>query len=138
MRTKKFKFYAVEANPIINIDFEDFPSRRFYFPHIDATEIALLFYSVFLQLSTKQKQIWKRYFKKFENGFKAKHRDLNKLWLKKKFLIKDSLYKLQEVSTIKNGDQIFSYINERAINKPNSDLLSYVSNIIEKEIEKTS
>lgn len=126
----------VFSEPVINIDFEDFPSKRLFFPFIDATEIALLYYSLYIQLPYKYKKNYLSYFKYFDLGFEVKLYETRKYWPKNFKTIKMELKKLFEKSPRDNPDEIIFKINERALTENPEDILAMTFEIIENDIQK--
>ena len=133
----QFISYTKRFEPIINIDFEDFPSKRLFSRSIDATEIALLFYSIFEQLlKLILKPDLKVLFNKYYEGFLQKFTEINYLWDKNKKHIGSIIRKLFQVLHQKASQKIFSTINKRVIEFPETKLFFNAFEMIEKSIMK--
>ena len=128
--------YSERSEPIINIDFEDFPSKRLFVPFIDATEVALLYYSVFIQLSKSFKQDYERFYEHFYQGFKDKFSVFRNHWSVYGKLINTHLRELFEKSPRPNSRQIIKEINQRATKDIHEGILKDTLHIIESELEK--
>jgi len=108
--------YTRKSEPIINIDFEDFLSKRVNDINVDATEIALLFYSVLVQIPKKLRiniDIDKL-FDIFYKGFTAKLDEIKIIWANNKNLFKKYLKKLFKIRPQNNSMSLIRALNERA------------------------
>ncbi|MHA1146915.1 MAG: hypothetical protein ACTSR8_01580 [Promethearchaeota archaeon] len=136
IRTFNILKLDVFSEPIVNIDFEDFPSKRLFYPIIDATEIALLYYSLYIQLSDTLRKDYISYCKYFDLGFEVKLYETRKFWPKTFKIIKKELLDLFDNSPRENPNEIISKINERALEENPEDVLAMAFEVIQNDIKK--
>lgn len=133
----QFIAYTDRFEPIINIDFEEFPSKRVFSLEIDATEVALLFYSIFLQLPQNSKQSdLNKMFNSYYSGFLTKYREVTYLWEKNKKYIHENLRKLFQIAPRKDSQKSISILNKRATEFLETNVFYKAFEMIEKEITK--
>ncbi len=133
----QFITYTKRFEPIINIDFEEFPSKRIFSSNIDATEIALLFYSIYYQLMKLDlKPDFQVLYNKYYDGFLQKFNEINYLWEKNKKFIRENLNRLFKKVPQKDSQKRFSIINKRVIEFPETKLFFNAFEMIEKAIMK--
>lgn len=132
----QFEIYTKEYEPILNIDFEDFPSKRLFNPNLDATEFAMLFFSVILQLSTEFRSDYEDLFNTYFAGFEAKHLEIESLWEKKKRFINESFKNLFRLAPRSESNEMISEINKRASELPEEHVFIRALEMIEKDVAK--
>ncbi len=130
----QFETYTKENEPIFNIDFEDFPSKRIFNINIDATEIAMLFYSVILQLSKEIRDDYEELYNIYFAGFEAKHFEIESLWDKKKRFVNENLKNLFHLAPRPQSNKMISEINRRASEIPEETIFFKVFEMIEKDL----
>ncbi len=130
----QFETYTKEYEPILNIDFEDFPSKRLCNINIDATEIAMLFYSVILQLSKEDRDNYEELYNIYFAGFEAKHLEIESLWDKKKRFVDENLKNLFRLAPRPQSNELVSEINKRASEIPEETIFFKALEMIEKDL----
>ena len=135
----QFINYTKRYEPILNIDFEEFPSKRLFSLNTDATEVALLFYAIILQLDKHNLKLdFKELFNVYYDGFLTKFSEVYYLWDKNRRFIIDNLKRLFRIIKQKDSQKIINIIAKRAIEFPDSKLFYQAYELIEADLKKSN
>jgi len=128
--------FTKKSEPIINIDFEEFPSKRITDFNVDATEIALLFFSVLRQLPKEVRKNIDHFFELFRTGFNAKFNEIKIIWERKNHSFNKYLIKLFKMRPQSDSRRIIQMIHKRATINDNEELFNNVIGKIKRDLEK--
>ncbi|MFX1274139.1 MAG: hypothetical protein ACFFBP_01500 [Promethearchaeota archaeon] len=133
-----YQLFSLTKNsePILNIDFEEFPSKRLFNSTIDKDEIALAFYSLIIQLPEEYFDDYDNLFIAFQKGFEDKLNNIRSLWKHNNVFFNDMLKCLFIATSRENVKAIIANINERATGVKNFSIFNNVDIQIEKAIKK--
>ncbi len=133
-----YQFYSLtrDSEPIINIDYEEFPSKRLFNIPIDIDEIALVFYSVVIQLPDKYFNFYENWLSYFQNGFKDKFKNIKKAWQENQFFFITTLENLFSLAPRKYSKKMESNIKNRVNSISFEKIFDNIGVVIDAAIKK--
>lgn len=128
--------YTFNSEPIINIDFETFPSRRLTNIYVDVDEIGLPFYAVFRQLPKRFRTFIDYYYDLFKRGFFSKLHFIRDTWRTKHKKFTRALNRYFVVNPQPDQEEVMAEINNRASGRIDRSLFDESFFLINDSLEK--
>ncbi|MBN1800483.1 MAG: hypothetical protein JW891_03200 [Candidatus Lokiarchaeota archaeon] len=133
-----YQLYPLTAvsEPVINIDFEEFPSKRIFNPSMDLDEIALVFYSIIIQLSDNHLNLFEKLFSYFQKGFKRKFGKIKDIWESNSELFSELFNELFNRAPRDCSQEIQDLIHKRATYIGFNEMFDKIGILIDDSIKK--
>jgi len=129
--------YTWKSEPIINIDFETFPSRRLWNVYVDVDELGLPFYAIFMQLPRKFRTFIDYYYSLFKRGFFSKLYYIKGIWRQKHKKFLRALKYYFRVNEHEKKDDIIEIIRKRANGEIDKSIFDEAFFLIVDSLEKS-
>ena len=128
--------YSWNSEPIINIDFETFPSKRLLNIYVDVDELGLPFYAIFRQIPSKFRPFIDYYYELYKRGFKAKMHYIKNIWRIKHESFSRALKFYFITNPNEHREKIIQAIRKRAIGKMDKSIFDKAFFLIKDSLEK--
>jgi len=127
---------TLKSEPIINIDFETFPSRRLFNVYVDVDELGLPFYAVVRQVPGKFRAFLDYYYSLYKRGFMAKLHYIKEVWREKRKHLSRALRFYFIANPNDKQDEIIAAIKKRASAEMDKSIFDEALFLIKDSLEK--